>query len=219
MDTTANVTRCNQTFPNGFTDLLTNAESRRHNAGGYELQPGRLPLFNDALHRISPESPSLTLDQVTSAARRVLERYAMGATPAFVESRMLAWERLDKLAADPCWSADAEVRARIDVVREYLANPNDLLPDHLPTLGKLDDAMLVDLAFQQLRAEIADYADFCQFRDVAAAFAGVSRETLELTREQWLEAVDHHARRPGWDRDGGMRFAPADPRITLFHVV
>ena len=85
--------RFSDTFPNGFASLIASTDSRRRNAGGYELRPERLPLLNDALHRVSPDSPSVDLDQMATAARRVLERYPMGARPAFVDSRMKAMQR------------------------------------------------------------------------------------------------------------------------------
>ena len=74
--------RFSDTFPDGFASLIAATDSRRRNAGGYELRPERLPLLNDALHRVSPDSPSVDLDQIATAARRVLERYPMGARPA-----------------------------------------------------------------------------------------------------------------------------------------
>jgi uncharacterized membrane protein YkvA (DUF1232 family) len=210
--------RFSDTFPNGFASLIAATDSRRRNAGGYELRPERLPLLNDALHRVSPDSPGVGLDQIATAARRVLERYPMGARPAFVDSRMKAMERLQRLVTDDGWGADADVRERVAAVRGYLDNPDDLLPDHLPSIGLLDDALLIDLALQALQSELADYEDFCHFRRVAADFAGVDQDETGLTRSQWQEALeqadaDHHK----WGDAPRTRFAP-DPRASLFHI-
>ena len=104
---------------------------------------------------------------------RVLERYPTGVTPAFVESRMRAWDHLQQLAEDRDWRADADVLTRTNTLRDYINNPDDVLPDHLPSIGLLDDALLVDVALQNLRGELADYESFCHFRQVAADFAGI----------------------------------------------
>jgi uncharacterized membrane protein YkvA (DUF1232 family) len=211
--------RFSDTFPNGFASLIAGTDSRRRNAGGYELRPERLPLLNDALHRVSPDSPSVGLDQMATAARRVLERYPMGARPAFVDSRMKAMQRLQRLVADDGWKADADVRERVEAVRAYLDNPDDLLPDHLPSIGLIDDALLIDLALQALQGELADYEDFCHFRRVAADFARVEIDDTALTREQWQEALEQA--NLGHRTWGGAaprtRFAP-DPRASLFHI-
>ena len=210
--------RFSNTFPNGFASLIASDDSRRHNAGGYELRADRLPLLNNALHRVSPDSPSVGLDHIATAARRVLERYPMGARPAFVDSRMKAMERLQRLAADEGWGADTDVRGRVEAVRAYLDNPDDLLPDHLPTIGLLDDALLVDLALQALQGELADYEDFCHFRRIAADFAKVEIAETALTRAQWQEALEQaNLAHRAWGGSPRARFAP-DPRASLFHI-
>ncbi|TWI09169.1 DUF1232 domain-containing protein [Aerolutibacter ruishenii] len=212
--------RITDTFPNGLGDLIGSQFGRRHNAGGYELDSGRLPLFNDAMHRMDPGASPLGTDQFVTAARRVLERYPTGVTPAFVESRMRAWDHLQQLAGDVYWGADGDVLARTEALREYVENPDDVFPDHLPSIGLLDDALLIDVALQNLRSEIADYESFCHFRQVAAEFAGISEQETGLGREQWLQALRQAQQsHRGWGTAAQGRFAPVDARATLFHVM
>lgn len=212
--------RITDTFPNGLGDVIGSQFGRRHNAGGYEVDSSRLPLFNDAMRRMDPDAAPLGTDQFVTAARRVLERYPTGVTPAFVESRMRAWNHLQQLAADTDWNADADVLSRTEALREYIENPDDVLPDHLPSIGLLDDALLIDVALQNLRGELADYESFCHFRQVAADFAGVDVGETGLGREQWLEALEQAQRsHHGWEAPAASRFAPVDARATLFHIV
>lgn len=211
--------RITDTFPNGLGDVIGSGFGRRHNAGGYELDSGRLPLFNDTLRRMDPDAAPLGVDQFATAARRVLERYPTGVTPAFVESRMRAWDRMEELAGDQLWRPDEAVLERTGVVRSYLNNPEDVLPDHLPSIGLLDDALLIDLALQNLRPELADYESFCHFRQVAADFAGIPVAETGLGREEWLEALRQAQRsHSNWKEKAPLRFAPVDPRATLFHI-
>jgi hypothetical protein len=207
------------TFPHGFLDLLRISPGRRYHIGDYELDPARLERFNHALHELSPEAPGLTLDQFASAGNRALARHADHGTPPFVLSRMDSLGRLGELVADATWRPAAELVSKVDLLIGYRRASDDLIPDHLPVVGLLDDAVLVDVALQLLRDELADYEDFCRFRRIAADFAGMSEADTGLTRMQWLEAMLQARRNPGEfaapTRD--QRYI-ADPRASLFHV-
>ena len=206
------------TFPHGFLDFLTLAPQRSHTVAGFELDPDGLARFNAALYQLSPDAPRLTLEQMASAAQRAFERYAPNAQPAFVVSRIAALERMEDLAADPAWQLDPELPRQLQVLREYRAAGNGLLPNHLPVIGLLDDAVLIDVALQLLRDELRDYEDFCRFRRVAADFAGVPIDATGLIREHWLEAMlQAKVSVTRLDGNAAHRYVP-DPRSTLFHI-
>lgn len=205
------------TYPQGFLDFLTLTPKRGHRIGDYEMQAAGLERFNAALRALSPESPSLTLDQVATAAQRALDRYPDGGQPAFVTSRMTSLSRLELLVVDDGWDADDELRGHLRTVQAYLADKDDLIPDVLPVVGRLDDAVLIDVALQLVREELAEYEDFCRFRQVAADFASLRVEDTGLTRKQWLEALLQSRGGNKGQRFGRTRYAP-DPRATLFHV-
>lgn len=204
------------TFPNGFLDFLEFDHRRGQAVGDYPLDPGRMQQFNAVLQRISAESPPLDAGQIASAAHRVLGRYRHPQRPAFVESRLQAMLRLESMAADPGWEIADEDRERIAVLRGYLDDPEGLIPDRLPVIGLLDDAVLVDMGLQVLSAEMADYEDYTRFCRVAADFAGVGQTELGLTRTHWLEARQT-AYGGGYRGDRKRRYAP-DPRASLFHI-
>lgn len=206
------------TYPKGFLDFLTLTPKRGHRIGDYEMQASRLERFNAALRALSPESPTLTLDQVATAAQRALDRYPDGGQPAFVSSRLAALARLEALAADDGWHADEQLHGYLQTIHGYLADAQALIPSDLPVVGRLDDAVLIDVALQLVREDLAEYEDFCRFRQVAADFADIPVGETGLGRKEWLEALSQAQggvrRRFGARRS---RFAP-DPRATLFHI-
>lgn len=208
----------NITYPKGFLDFLTLTPTRGHAIGDYVLKGEGLDCFNAALAALSPESPTLTLDQFATAAQRALDRYPDGRQPAFVGSRLASLERLQALVADPGWDAPDDLPRRLDAVNAYSAHPDRLVPSRLPVVGQLDVAVLVDVLLQIVRDDLAEYEDFCRFRQVAADYARLSVEETGLTRTQWLEALQQAseapARRYGRAR---VRYAP-DPRASLFHI-
>ena len=206
------------TFPHGFLDFLRVSQGRRRSAGNCELKPERLDVFNRALHQLSPEAPSMTLDQMATAAKRALTRHATGGVPPFIASRMAALERLKDLVNDAAWDAGDDVRRPVAVLEAYRGNPDSLIPDNEPVIGLLDEAVLVDVALQLLRDELSDYEDFCRFRRVAAEFAGMPEGDLGLTRAHWLEAMlQAHDSRTRVDAKPPQRYVP-DVRASLFHI-
>ena len=47
----------------------------------------------------------------------------------------------------------------------YFADSIDLIPDHIPDIGLLDDAMSVEIIIRELRSEMSAYSEFCRFRE------------------------------------------------------
>lgn len=207
------------TYPKGFLDFLTLTPDRGHRVGDHELQADALARLNTALRALSPESPALTLDQMATAAQRALDRHPDGQPSAFVTARVGALSRLHAMSADAGWPSDPALAARLEVVEAYRADPRRLMPDTLPVVGALDVAVLVDVLMQLERDDVADYDEFCRFRQVAADYAGIAVADTGITRDQWLDAL-RQARDAGPRRYGRARAAYApDPRLSLFHVV
>lgn len=209
--------RNSMTFPHGFLDFLKVSPGRRHHVGDYELEPDRLERFNEALRELTPEAPAMTLDQIASAAKRALQKHTDGSTPPFVQSRIGTLQRLQLLADDDRFGPSMELRRKVGILQAYRDEEADLIPDAIPVIGLLDDAVLVDVALQLVQGELAEYEDFCRFRKVAAEFAGLRESELDLTRQHWLEAREQaHESRSRLDGKR-ERFAP-DPRASLFHI-
>jgi uncharacterized membrane protein YkvA (DUF1232 family) len=64
----------------------------------------------------------------------------------------------------PKWKLPEPDRARVVNSLAYFCEPDDLIPDDVPGLGFLDDAIMVELVVRELRHEIDAYQDFCSYR-------------------------------------------------------
>ena len=80
---------------------------------------------------------------------------------------------------------DAE-RNEILSALTYFSDPNDAIPDTIPVLGFLDDAIMIELVVEELKHEIDAYEDFCAFRATAAEEQGPVA-AAGLDRDDWLE--------------------------------
>jgi uncharacterized membrane protein YkvA (DUF1232 family) len=90
------------------------------------------------------------------------------------------------MVGDSEWNLSDDERNRIIGALIYFCDPNDLIPDHIPGLGFLDDAIYVELIIRELKAEIDSYEEFCTFR--AAEEARRKEQGLDphVEREEWL---------------------------------
>jgi len=85
----------------------------------------------------------------------------------------------------PRFIADAE-STRVLNALAYFTEPEDLIPDHIPGVGFLDDAIMVELLVRELKHEIEAYIDFCDFRAKQQPKPGIKRKTSDMSRDQWL---------------------------------
>jgi uncharacterized membrane protein YkvA (DUF1232 family) len=74
---------------------------------------------------------------------------------------------------------------RVLTALAYFADPADLIPDHVPGLGFMDDAIMVELVTRELKHELDAYRDFCGFREREEARHGKGK--IKIDRPAFLE--------------------------------
>ena len=92
-----------------------------------------------------------------------------------------------RMLDDHEWRLPHQESNRVLNALAYFCDPEDLIPDNIPGLGFLDDAIMIELVVRDLRHEIDAYRDFCNFRATRAPVAGVKARSGAVSREQWLE--------------------------------
>ena len=88
-------------------------------------------------------------------------------TPSFVREAVQILEDLVHMLQDTDYELPKAPRAEMLGALAYFANPEDLIPDQVPGLGFLDDAIMIKLVEEELKHEIWGYRKFCKFRDGA----------------------------------------------------
>ena len=87
--------------------------------------------------------------------------------PEYVLERVEKLETIVATVEDKDWNPPPAVRRKIITALAYFANPVDLIPDRIPGLGFLDDAIMIELISQDLANEIRFYGQFRTFRESA----------------------------------------------------
>lgn len=124
--------------------------------------------------------------EIAEAAGVLLARARGSVVSEFVADRLDLLETLTSMIADSAWSLPAEDLERVVGALAYFADPRDLIPDQVPVLGFVDDAIAIELAARELRHEIEAYDDFCEFRQQEAARRGL--DPAQVGTADWLEA-------------------------------
>ncbi len=147
----------------------------------FELSDKDLRYFRASLQRAREGAHADDEKTVVDGAARLLKEVLQVEVPDFVRQRILKLEQLILMLDDGEWRLEGEDRARVLNALAYFVDPDDLIPDKLPGIGYLDDAIMVELVIQELRHEIEAYEDFCAFRERERK-AGLDADRLEKRR-------------------------------------
>jgi len=85
--------------------------------------------------------------------------------PDFVDKRIPELESLIRMLQDDEWALPQDERERLLATFVYFGDPEDILPDHIPVIGYLDDVIMIELVVKELLHVRAAYDDFCEYRD------------------------------------------------------
>ena len=148
---------------------------------------------------------------IEAAARQLITEARSTDLPAFIDDRLSKLAVVIDMVGDEEWQLTEEERRRVLGALVYFCDPEDLIPDHIPGLGFLDDAIYVELVIRELKAEIDSYEEFVEFRSAEEARRAAAGENTKVGREEWLsdKRATLHARmrrrRRSGNSGGGWR--------------
>ena len=164
----------------------------------FELSPRDIRYFRERLQRVRAGGGARDEDTVIRLARELFEQAAAAEPPEFVNKRLVKLEQLIEMLCDDEWRLQGRDRARILDALAYFADPDDLIPDRVPGIGYLDDAIMVELIAQELKHDIKAYEDFREFRKSRPeAEAG---DKLETRRQSLQTRMRRRRRREQQDQ-------------------
>jgi uncharacterized membrane protein YkvA (DUF1232 family) len=88
---------------------------------------------------------------------------------------------------DPEWQLPGPERRRVLDGLAYVADVHDMVPDDIPVLGLVDDAIMLELVLNDLQHELDGYRDFHEYRQHEFARPGAPAHSA-VSREDWLES-------------------------------
>jgi uncharacterized membrane protein YkvA (DUF1232 family) len=130
---------------------------------------------------------ALRPEEIVESAESLLDRLDAQVIPRFVSERLSRLRGMIRMLTDHDWRLPKKDTTRVLNALAYFAEPEDLIPDHVPGLGYLDDAIMIELVVRELRHEIDAYEDFCEFRRNEPPRRGIKARRAPISREEWLE--------------------------------
>lgn len=162
---------------------------RRHHVQDFQLDLARLDRFNHLLARLGRQAAPLDLDQVATAARELSDDSSTpDVAPPCIGLRMGRVGDLSRMVADRDWTPANDAIDVTATVLGYIGTDEDLIPDRMRRVGRLDDAIVIETAWPQLEAEVASYLDYCRLHRIEASLRGVQNSSFRFTRSDWEAA-------------------------------
>ena len=170
----------------------------------FELQEPDLDHFRQIMAKTQGALSTMDQQQVLAAAKK-LAHEVNGNIPEFIVIRLQKLQQLVALVEDKEWDLTDEEKSEVLSALAYFAKPEDLIADHVPVLGFLDDAIMIELVAQSLADDLQAYDEFCKFRTAELARRGADAVT---SKADWLDVKKHELhnwmrRRRSERRSGG----------------
>jgi uncharacterized membrane protein YkvA (DUF1232 family) len=151
----------------------------------FQLSDADLEYLRAMIRQSKRNHKSVDCESITAATSRLLGEMERAGVSEFVRERMDKLQNLAAMVSDSEWCLEDDDRERVLGAMAYFCEPKDMIPDTIPGLGYLDDAILIEIVCQDLRHEIEAYRDFCQYRETESKRRGADDPA---TRKEWLAA-------------------------------
>lgn len=149
----------------------------------FELKESDLDHFRDVMRQAKSGAENLTEADILTNAKNISQDIK-GEVPAFVSERIQKLETLVAMIEDDEWKIPEEERKDVLSALAYFSDPEDLVPDHIPVLGFLDDAIMIELVAAELKDDIDAFEEFCSYREREEGRSG----DATITRDEWLDS-------------------------------
>jgi uncharacterized membrane protein YkvA (DUF1232 family) len=153
-----------------------------------EFSDAELEHFRSLMLRTRQRNERRTPDEIAAAARAVVSRLRSETRSPFVTHRIDRVGRLIAMLEDPQWALPEPERRRVLDGLAYVADAHDLVPDNVPVLGLVDDAIMLELLLRELQHELDGYEDFDAYRREEAANRDKPGTHRPVSRDDWLES-------------------------------
>ncbi len=122
--------------------------------------------FRSLYRKVKKGAAGHDSQQIIQDARAIVQRVrGSKKTPPFVQEAIGVLADLVDLIQDEAYAAPQRVKTEVLAGLAYFSESEDLIPDHIPGLGFLDDAIMVKFIEEEFKNELWGYRRFRKLRD------------------------------------------------------
>src|SRR5262249_39264199 len=158
----------------------------------FDLDEKDASYFRDLYKQAKQNAAKLDPETILKDARKLVETVRKsGHAPRFVLDAIQTLEDMTQIILDEEYKAPQPVKNQVLAGLSYFANPEDLIPDKIPALGFLDDAIMVKFVEEEFRHELCGCR---KFRGLAAPieqrpWTGVGGERQRKRTEEYRKKI------------------------------
>ena len=134
----------------------------------FSLDEQDVAYFRSLFRKAKKAAADVDRSEILASAKELVESVQKSKkTPSFVLEAVAAIEDLTQIIEDEDYRAPKPIANQVIAALAYFANPEDLIPDDIPVLGFLDDAIMIKFVEEEFKHELWGYRKFRKFRDGA----------------------------------------------------
>jgi uncharacterized membrane protein YkvA (DUF1232 family) len=174
----------------------------------FELEDKDLRFFKNNMKKAKETATAISDDEIIAKAEGMVDEVKSSNVPAFVLERIGKLNSLIDMLRDEEWSLEGAERKNVLAALSYFADPQDIIPDNVPVIGYIDDAIMIELVVKELQHEIDAFADFCKYRSderTRNRNPNLSREEYLAIKRRELHGRMRRRRTSGRRRSGAGR--------------
>ena len=150
----------------------------------FDLEETDLEYFRSIMSKAGASVQRASEEEVVTHADAMIASIKGADFPAFVAQRIGRVESLIDMLRDDEWQLSGGERTNVVTALAYFVEPKDVIPDDVPVLGYIDDAIMIELIMRELKHELEAFDDFRRYQREEAS----RNRDPNITREDWLAA-------------------------------